>query len=100
MASQNGAGAEFVAVGYGVRAVVGPRLRNGYRRRRSGVRRSWITVGGVIEKVLDAVDGDGGVEEEVWLRDGGVIDGEIGGCVGGDEDGFGREKSGEAGAGG
>lgn len=46
-------------------------------------------VNGVIEDVLDAVDGDGGVNIEVGVGNGGPVDGEIGVGVNGDEDGVG-----------
>lgn len=69
------------------------------RRRRERWTVGCSAVKGVIEDVLDAVDGNGGVNVEVRVGNGGGVEGEIGVGVKGDEDGVGGQEGGEAGEG-
>jgi len=63
-----------------------------------GRRREAVAEEGVVEEGLDAVDSEGGAGEEVGVGERGVVQGEVGGGVVGDGDGFGGEEGGEAGA--
>ncbi|WVY97120.1 hypothetical protein V8G54_029271 [Vigna mungo] len=64
---------------------------------KKGRGREVVTEERVVEEGLDVVDGEGGGEEEVGVGEGGVVEGEVGRGVVGDQNSFGSEEGKETG---
>lgn len=68
-----------------------------FRRHRLGGKNAAAAEDGVVEDLVDAVESEGGVEEDIGLHDLGSVDGEVRRRVVGDDDEFGGEQGREAG---